>query len=67
MGQAACLNRRLIAFGPPSEVLTETALNQTFGTHLLLVYMDGQSDVYQHHGHGDEAVAGRTDDEPARS
>ncbi len=64
-GQVACLNRRLIAFGPPSEVLTETVLNQTFGTHLLLVHMDGQAYAYQHHDHPGEAVAEPADGEPA--
>ena len=50
--RVACLNRRLVAFGPPSEVLTEEVLNQTFGTHLLLVHADGQAYAYQHHTHG---------------
>ena len=50
-GQVACLNRRLIAFGEPGEVLTEEVLNQTFGTHLLMVHMDGQAYAYQHHAH----------------
>ena len=49
--KAACLNRRLIAFGTPSEVLNERVLSQTFGTHLLLVHMDGQAYAYQHHTH----------------
>ena len=60
--KVACLNRRLVAFGPPSEVLTETVLNQTFGTHLLLVHIDGQAYAYQHHTHQEgaagEAAAG---------
>ncbi|MFQ6027641.1 MAG: metal ABC transporter ATP-binding protein [Dehalococcoidia bacterium] len=47
----ACLNRRLIAFGPPEEVLTEEVLGRTFGTHLLLVHGDGQAYAYQHHTH----------------
>jgi ABC-type Mn2+/Zn2+ transport system ATPase subunit len=49
--RVACLNRRLVAFGTPAEVLTETVLNETFGTHLLLVHMDGQAYAYQHHTH----------------
>ena len=65
-GQVACLNRRLIAFGPPSEVLTEEVLNQTFGTHLLLVHMDGQAYAYQHHDHEREAMTDPTDGEPAQ-
>jgi manganese/iron transport system ATP-binding protein len=56
--KVVCLNRRLVAFGPPGEVLTETVLNQTFGTHLLLVHMDGQAYAYQHHTH-----PGASDDE----
>jgi ABC-type Mn2+/Zn2+ transport system ATPase subunit len=47
----AALNRRLIAFGPPREVLTEDILGRTFGTHLLLVHGDGQAYAYQHHTH----------------
>ncbi len=49
--KAACLNRRLIAFGKPSEVLTEQVLSDTFGTHLLMVHLDGQAYAYQHHTH----------------
>jgi ABC-type Mn2+/Zn2+ transport system ATPase subunit len=49
--QALCLNGRLVAFGAPSEVLTEKVLNETFGTHLLLVHLDGQAYAYQHHTH----------------
>ena len=49
--KAACLNRRLIAFGKPSEVLTEQVLGDTFGTHLLMVHLDGQAYAYQHHSH----------------
>ena len=51
---AACLNRKLIAFGPPSQVLNEEVLSQTFGTHLLMVHLDGQAYAYQHHSHDDE-------------
>ena len=54
-GQVACLNRKLIAFGEPSQVLTEEVLNQTFGTHLLMVHMDGQAYAYQHHDHPEPA------------
>ena len=49
--KAACLNRRLIAFGKPSDVLTEQVLGDTFGTHLLMVHLDGQAYAYQHHTH----------------
>jgi ABC-type Mn2+/Zn2+ transport system ATPase subunit len=50
-GKAACLNSRLIAFGPPAEILNETVLSETFGSHLLLVHMDGHAYAYQHHRH----------------
>ena len=49
--QAACLNRKLIAYGKPSEVLNEQVLGETFGTHLLMVHLDGQAYAYQHHTH----------------
>jgi len=51
--KAACLNRKLIAFGKPSEVLNEQVLGDTFGTHLLMVHLDGQAYAYQHHTHAD--------------
>ena len=51
--KAACLNRRLIAFGKPSEVLSEQVLGDTFGTHLLMVHLDGQAYAVQHHTHPD--------------
>jgi len=51
--KAACLNRKLIAFGEPSEVLNEQVLGDTFGTHLLMVHLDGQAYALQHHTHGD--------------
>jgi ABC-type Mn2+/Zn2+ transport system ATPase subunit len=49
--KAVCVNRRLIAFGSPSEILNEKVLSETFGTHLLLVHMDGKAYAYQHHQH----------------
>ena len=48
---AACLNRTLVAYGTPQEVLTEDVLGRTFGTHLLMVHVDGQAYAYQHHLH----------------
>ena len=48
---AACLNRYLVAYGTPQEVLTEGVLSETFGTHLLMVHLDGQAYAYQHHLH----------------
>ena len=56
---AACLNRYLVAYGTPQEVLTEAVLSETFGTHLLMVHLDGQAYAYQHHSHDEEApIAG---------
>ena len=49
--KAVCLNRKLIAFGPPKEILNERVLSETFGSHLLLVHMDGHAYAYQHHRH----------------
>ena len=55
--KAACLNRRLIAYGKPSEVLNEQVLGDTFGTHLLMVHLDGQAYAYQHHTHIDGSLS----------
>ncbi|MBM3943034.1 MAG: metal ABC transporter ATP-binding protein [SAR202 cluster bacterium] len=54
---AACLNRRLVAFGKPEDVLNEQVLNETFGTHLLLVHGDGQAYAYRHHSHESDQPA----------
>jgi ABC-type Mn2+/Zn2+ transport system ATPase subunit len=64
--KAACLNRTLIAFGRPSDVLNERVLGDTFGTHLLMVHLDGQAYAYQHHTHpgGTSASDSRTDGIP---
>ena len=40
--EAWCLNRRCIASGPPSEVLTEEVLTRTFQRHLLSVTDGGR-------------------------
>jgi len=58
--KAACLNRRLIAYGTPGEVLNEDTLGETFGTHLLLVHVDGQAYAYQHHSHAPISVSGES-------
>jgi len=63
--KVACLNQKLIAFGDPAEVLTEKVLNQTFGTHLLLVHLDGQAYAYQHHTHSSGAAIEPPEAEPA--
>lgn len=45
------LNRRLVAFGPPGEILTPELLNEAYAEHLLLLPTEGG--VYVgHHGHG---------------
>lgn len=62
--RVACLNQRLIAFGEPAEVLTERVLNRTFGTHLLLVHLDGQAYADQHHIHPGPAPVGPPDPPP---
>ena len=64
-GKAACLNRRLVAFGPPSEVLDEKVLSETFGSHLLLVHMDGHAYAYQHHQHVPDPSAQSSLERPA--
>jgi len=56
--KAACLNRRLVAYGTPEEVLNEDVLGETFGTHLLLVHVDGQAYAYQHHSHASPSENG---------
>ena len=38
-----CLNGRVIAHGPPAEVLTEAALQETFGRQLVLLEVGGKS------------------------
>ncbi len=53
---AVCLNRGLVAQGAPEEVLTERVLSETFGTHLLMVHLDGQAYAYQHHLHDPKAA-----------
>lgn len=35
--QVLCLNRRLVAYGPPGEVFREDVLNCTYGHHLMIV------------------------------
>ena len=66
-GQAACLNRRLIAFGPPNEILNEQVLSETFGSHLLMVHMDGQAYAYQHHRHVSDPSGPAIIDDPGEN
>jgi ABC-type Mn2+/Zn2+ transport system ATPase subunit len=35
--QVLCLNRRVIAYGPPKEVFREDVLDRTYGHHLMIV------------------------------
>jgi len=37
-----CLNHRVIAYGPPSEVLNAQTLSATFGSHVLVLGADGR-------------------------
>ena len=48
---AVLLNRRLVAFGTPSEVMTPEILSETYAEHLLLLPTEGGVFV-GHHGHG---------------
>ena len=61
-GKAACLNRTLIAYGPPGEILDEQVLSETFGSHLLLVHTEGRAYAYEHHRH-DAGSDGETEGE----
>ena len=36
-GKVLCLNHRIIAYGPPDEVLTDATLSATFGSHVLVI------------------------------
>src|SRR5262249_47673175 len=43
-----CLNRRVIAEGPPEEIFTEAILNETYHRPLLVIRQDGMLFVHQH-------------------
>lgn len=45
--QALCLNKTVIAYGPPRSILTEDVLNATFKSHLLLLNVEGR--IYAGH------------------
>ncbi len=50
---ALCLNRRVTAYGPPQEALSEDVLIDTFGRHLMVFYRDGHgytAEPHVHHG-----------------
>jgi ABC-type Mn2+/Zn2+ transport system ATPase subunit len=47
-----CVNRRLIAAGPPDDVLTEATLNATYDSRMVLVRVEGKLyavDTGHHH------------------
>jgi ABC-type Mn2+/Zn2+ transport system ATPase subunit len=48
----ACLNRRLVAFGPPEEVWTEENLAETFAGHVVRVGGLLFDTTHHHHGAG---------------
>jgi ABC-type Mn2+/Zn2+ transport system ATPase subunit len=47
-----CLNRRLVAFGPPAEACTESVLAETFAGHVLRVGELIVDVAHHHHGAG---------------
>lgn len=47
-----CLNRRVIAFGPPAETCTEAVLSQTFAGHVVRVGELIIDVAHHHHGAG---------------
>lgn len=50
--QVLCLNRRLIAYGPPKEIFREDILDQTYGSHLMIVQVgDRRVVVADEHRH----------------
>jgi len=50
--QVLCLNRRLVAYGPPAEVFREPVLEETYGSHLMIVRVgDRQVVVADEHRH----------------
>jgi len=51
--QVLCLNRRLVAYGPPAEVFREDILDRTYGHHLMIVTVgDRRVVVADEHGRG---------------
>lgn len=48
----ACLNRRLVAFGPPSEVWSEEVLSETFAGHVVRMGSLLFDTSHHHHGAG---------------
>ncbi len=50
--QVLLLNGRVVAFGPPEEVLSQQLLNETFHSHLLLLEVGGRTFVVEDAAHG---------------
>jgi ABC-type Mn2+/Zn2+ transport system ATPase subunit len=48
---ALLLNRRVVAFGPPGDVITPEILSEAYAEHLLLIPTEGGV-LLGHHGHG---------------
>jgi len=50
--QVLCLNRRLVAYGPPAQVFRDSVLEETYGSHLMIVRVgDRQVVVADEHRH----------------
>ncbi len=50
--QVLCINRRLVAYGPPAEVFRRDVLDQTYGSHLMVVQVgDRRVVVADEHTH----------------
>jgi manganese/zinc/iron transport system ATP- binding protein len=47
-----CLNRRLVAFGPPASTFTEEVVSETFAGHILRVGSLLVDTAHHHHGAG---------------
>jgi manganese/iron transport system ATP-binding protein len=52
--QVLCLNRRLVAYGPPAEVFRDDVLEATYGSHLMIVKVGDRhvvvADEHRHRG-----------------
>ena len=57
--QVLCLNRRLIAYGPPAEVFRQDILDRTYGHHLMMVDVGGRRVVVAD-DHGDHPERRKT-------
>ena len=49
-----CLNRRQVAFGPPTATLDRTTLQATYGHELIVLEGGGGAVTVHHHEHGHE-------------